>query len=112
MIRIALTLSLLALGSSAQAQSAPSWEGVWSGVWPSGTSTSVTISGGRPQRYVIDGKDQPISGSTTASAKYVVFSNDGEPKYQVLLTRQSANAVAADFTGEGRRPTRTTLRRK
>jgi hypothetical protein len=72
----------------------------------------VTISGGRPLRYVIDGKDQPISGSTTASAQYVVFSNDGQPEYQVLLTRQSANAIAADYTGAGQRPTRTTLRRK
>jgi hypothetical protein len=64
-----LMLVLLALASSAQAQTASSWDGVWSGVWPSGSATSVTISGRRPLRYVVDGKDQPISGSTTASAK-------------------------------------------
>ena len=84
----------------------------WSGVWPSGTTASVTISGGRPVRYVIDGKDQPIASATFASAKYVVFGNHGDPTYQVVLTRQSANVVLADYTGEAPHPKRTTLRRK
>jgi hypothetical protein len=99
-------------GSRALRRALIAREGVWSGVWPSGITTSVTISGRRPLHYVINGEDQPISGSTTASAKYVVFSNDGKPTYQVVLTRQSANAVLADYTGEARNRMRTTLRRK
>jgi hypothetical protein len=71
------------------------WNGTWTGAWNGGSTTFVTISGGRVVRHIYLGAPQPIR-TWRVSGDAVSFGSSG---YLITMKKIGPGKAAAEYKG-------------